>query len=429
MIALSAKIKQQVAKVSLFSIAFAFVKLNSFTAALFLSNFVASTTDYGLFEYALSLGLILAIPLDLGLQGAYPFFNLKLKKEGYRSIFFFHALLIGGGILLFVGGQELFAPILADKWNFALLLGGIFFSQSLLSVILKSHERIFTAILFDGGLFIILNFYNLYLYLSNAAFEFQTLNALFLVYLTILFFINVFHYKRTKADFRLANYKAAIQFGQSILVAAFLIIWLTGSARIFIEYFLNLELVGIYAFYFRLASVMIMLHQIINIVFFKKIYQAKPQDLDNWFVALIGLIFFVGLISYALMPLFLKDHFQLFNQTWDEYQPLFIILNFQMIFWIGMALYENILYREQLAIAMNKWFLLLIAAMAASFFLLNQWFQLDIFTLCLINAAILFLATEIQSFLLSKKAICFKKTKRMNRFLLCLLAFYLIILS
>jgi hypothetical protein len=100
-----------------------------------------------------------------------------------------------------------------------------------------------------------------------------------------------------------------------------------------------------------------------------------------------------------------------------------------MIFWIGMALYENILYREQLAIAMNKWFLLLIAAMAASFFLLNQWFQLDIFTLCLINAAILFLATEIQSFLLSKKAICFKKTKRMNRFLLCLLAFYLIILS
>ena len=89
MIAIGTKIKHQIFKISGFSIIFGLIKLNSFTAALFLSNFTANAADYGLFEYAFSFGLILAIPLDFGLQVAYPFFNLKLKKEGFQSIFFF----------------------------------------------------------------------------------------------------------------------------------------------------------------------------------------------------------------------------------------------------------------------------------------------------------------------------------------------------
>ena len=43
---------------SCFTLVFGFVKLNAFTAALFLSNFVANVSDYGLFEYALTLSLI-----------------------------------------------------------------------------------------------------------------------------------------------------------------------------------------------------------------------------------------------------------------------------------------------------------------------------------------------------------------------------------
>lgn len=411
---ISIGVKNQIFKISGFTLIFGLIKLNAFTATLFLSNFTANASDYGLFEYALSFGLILAIPLDFGLQVAYPFFNLKLKKEGFRSIFFLHAVLVSGTILTFLSLQWIYQPILSDKWNLILLLGGIVFCQCLSASILKSHEKIFTAVFIEAGILLFLNGYNFYLWMTYGVVDFTLLRQLFTIYITLFFCTNLYWFIMYKNKCRLHNYLVALQYGKPIVLAAFLIIWLTGGARVFIEYFLGLELVGIYSIYIRLTGIMLMLSQIVNIVFFKKIYQTTPKILDTWFMVFIIGVFIIGLSIYGLIPI-LGNFFQIINQSWGQYHKLFILLSFHMIFWIGIALHENVLYREQLAEKMNKWFIVLILLMVSFFFIFQFFNILNIFTLAIINVIALFLATEIQNYLLATKAIHLPKTRIVNR--------------
>lgn len=406
--------KAQLVKLSGFSIVFGFIKLNAFTAALFLSNFVDNTADYGLFEYALSIGLIAAIPLNFGLQGAYPFFNLKTKRAGFKSVFHFHSLSISAllGILFLV--NRYIYTLMPDKLAFALLIGGIIAMQVMLSSILKSHERIFPAVFLDGGLFLVLNAYNLWLYTTGATLDFELLEIVFGLYLLILFGLHFVRFLQSRKDFSWAHYGESLQFGKNLLLSSFLIICLTGSARIFIEYFLDMEQVGIYAFYFRFAAAVVMIHQVVNIVFFKKMYQAQPAALDKYFSLFLIFILLAGVVLLFLVPIVFKSSLRLLDESWEAYHLLYVILSFQMIFWICMALNENILYREELSSKMNGWFLGLFLLMTGSIYILNSIDQLNLFNLTLINSICLILACEVQFMLLRSRQLPFAKTRGVN---------------
>lgn len=422
------QLKAQLVKLSGFTIVFGFIKLNAFTAALFLSNFVDDTADYGLFEYALSIGLIMAIPLNFGLQGAYPFFNLKSKREGFKSVFYFHSLTISGALgACFLINQYVYT-IMPDKLAFALLIGGIIAMQVMLSSILKSHEKIFPAVFLDGGLFLVLNLYNLWLYSSGTTLDFAVLEFIFGLYLVFLFGLHAYRFLQTRNDFSWANYRESMRFGKNLLVSSFLIICLTGSARIFIEYFLDMEQVGIYAFYFRFAAAVVMIHQVVNIVFFKKMYQAPPAALDKYFSLFLVFILIVGSVLLFLVPMVFKGSLRLLDETWQKYHLLYAILSFQMVFWICMALNENILYREELSNKMNVWFLGLFLAMGGGIYLLHSQNQLDLFNLTLINSICLVLACEVQFMLLRKRQLSFAKTRSLNLIfgaILLLIFFYM----
>lgn len=408
------QLKAQLVKLSGFSIVFGFIKLNAFTAALFLSNFVDDTAEYGLFEYALSIGLILAIPLNFGLQGAYPFFNLKTKREGFRSVFYFHALTISSLLgAVFLINRYVYV-LLPDKLAFAILIGGIIAMQVMLSSILKSHERIFPAVFLDGGLFLVLNAYNLWLYATGSTLNFALLEIVFGVYLLLLFGLHLFRFLQSRNDFSWGRYKESLQFGKNLLLSSFLIICLTGSARIFIEYFLSMEQVGIYAFYFRFAAAVVMIHQVVNIVFFKKMYQAEPAALDKYFSLFLIFILVAGSTLLFIVPAVFKGSLRLLDETWQAYHLLYVILSFQMIFWILMALNENILYREELSSKMNGWFMGLFFLMAGGIYTLSTLGQLNLFNLTLINSICLILACEVQFMLLRSKQLSFSKTRRLN---------------
>lgn len=421
MVALLPQLKAQFFKLSGFSILFVFVKINAFTAALFLSNFVDNTADYGLFEYALSIGLIAAIPLNFGLQGAYPFFNLKLQKTGFRSVFYFHSLLVSSLLcMLFMVNKWVF-PFIPEKIAFALLIGGVIAMQVMLSAILKSHEVLFPAMLLDGGLFLVLNLYNLWLYVSGTSLDFALLEIAFSSYMLLLWGMHLLRFLYTRSDFSWSSYKEVLDFGKNLLLSSFLIICLTGSARIFIEYFLGMEQVGIYAFYFRFAAAVVMIHQVVNIVFFKKMYESSPAMLDKYFAVFLLFILVVGSMLLFTVPVLFEGKLSLLDQTWQTYWKLYVILSFQMIFWICLALNENILYREQLSVKMNRWFLILLVLMTAGIWLMARMDQLNVFNLTMINSICLALACEIQFMLLRRKQLPFTKTRILNLFFALLL--------
>ncbi|RMG84292.1 MAG: hypothetical protein D6714_08245 [Bacteroidetes bacterium] len=397
--------KAQIFRLSWFTLAFGFVKFNAFTAALILSNFVGDVADYGLFEYALSVGFMIAIPLDFGLNGAYPYFNLRLGQKDTRAVFFFHAVLMGSVALGLFWVNQFLGGIVPEKLLLALLIGGVVSIQALSSAMLKSHEILLPAVLADGGLFLVLNGYNLWLYLSGNAFDPGILKLVFTAYLLFLTAWQGWLFWQKRATFSLRKYREVLRFGKHLVLSAFLIICLTGSARLFIEWFLGLEEVGYYGFYFRFAAVTVMLHQIVNIVFFKKMYQSDGRTLDRYFAMFLLLLVGGGLLLWAVIPAIFRDYLQLLASSFHTYKGLYFILTFQMICWIALALNENIIYREGLSAQMNRGFILLIALMVAVLTGMHALGILDVFRLTIVNMMAIFAAVELQSGLLRHKGI------------------------
>ncbi|MDB4727956.1 hypothetical protein OAF63_04120 [Saprospiraceae bacterium] len=409
-----------ISKFSGFVLLFAFIKINAFTSAIFLSNFTATVADFGLFEYALSVGLIMAVIFNFGLQGAYPYFNLKLKKEGYQSIFHAHSVLLGGLLIGLFLIHQYINSFLPTKYIFAILIGGIIALQVMASVILKSNEILKKAVLFDGGFFLILNVYNFHLWTTGKVFKLEFLQLIFAGYLLLLTSYHGFSFWKSRKDFSLKRYLEAIRFGRHLVLSAFLIICLTGSGRIFIEWFLNFEEVGYYGFYFRFASVTILIHQIINIVFFKKMYQSKAQILDKYFALFLKILVIGGLFIWQIIPWVFMDLLTLLQDSYSTYHRLFFILTFQMIFWIALALNENIIYREGLAGKMNKGFLIITSLMIISLWLLHSLNILTVFWITIINMLAIFTATEFQFSLLKQKNINLLDMRITGRYIMIL---------
>ena len=408
------------ARFSLVSLVFAFVKINAFTAALLMSNLVDDIAQFGVFEYALSIGLMVAIPLNFGLQGAYPFFNLKLKKKGYQSVFYFHSLVISFLLFSILFCNILVGYFLNPSIALALLIAGIYANQIMFSSILKSHNRVVLAALLDGGLFLILNGYNLFLFLFDKGYDLFFLHHLFLFYFILLMLINIVFFMKKQIDFSIQRYFKTLSFGKNIVGSTFLMICLTGSARIFIEYFLGAEAVGFYGFYFRLAAITVLVHQVVNIAFFKKMYEAVPSLLDQYFSCFLLSLCLLGLAMQLMIPVLFGSMFQLLAEATSEHRLLYILLSFQMLFWIALALNENIIHRENLAAHINRYYFLLLLMMIALIFGLEVLNILRLSSLIFVNMLVLFGGLELQIRLLQSKNIHFPKTQFMGRVILVL---------
>lgn len=394
--------KKDFQRVSVFSFVFFLVKGSAFAAALWLSNMV-SVTEFGLFEYALSGGLILAVILNLGLQGAYPFFIIREKKDNYRAIFFFHGLLVSGLILGLIFLNKITGYWIPIKFSLMGVMASVIGMQVLYSTILKSHEVLIPAVLLDGGLFITVNVYNILIYFGILSFSLELLETGLMIYLVGLWIIYFRKYSVIKNQFSFKKYKETIDFGKHLVVSSFLIILLTGGARIFIDYFLAIEEVGYYGFYFRLAAITVMIHQIINIVFFKKMYQSDTNTLDNYFSLFVGAILLMSISLSFLVPVVFSNVLTLLENSYAEYKLLYFTLSFQVVFWIILALNENIIYREELSSKMNKGFLIVLLLMLGTMVVLSKLEILDIFWLTIINMLAIAAAVEWQFFLLKKE--------------------------
>jgi len=394
--------KKDFQRVSVFSFVFFLVKGSAFAAALWLSNMV-SIADLGLFEYALSGGLILAVILNLGLQGAYPFFIIREKKESYRAIFFFHGLLVSGLILGLIFLNKITGYWIPIKFSLMGIMASVIGMQVLYSTILKSHEVLIPAILLDGGIFILINIYNILIYLGVLSFSFETLETGLMIYMMVLWGIYFREYNVIKNQFTVKKYKEAIHFGKHLVASSFLIILLTGGARIFIYYFLEIKEVGYYGFYFRLAAIIVMIHQIINIVFFKKMYQSDTNTLDHYFSLFVGAILIMSISLSFLVPVVFSSVLTLLENSYGDYKLLYFTLSFQVVFWIILALNENIIYREELSSKMNKGFFIILFLMLGTMAIFSRLEILNIFWLTIINMLAIAAAVEWQFFLLKKE--------------------------
>ena len=227
--------KEQLVKITLFLFVFSIVKIISFTTPVLLSNFAVSRDDYGYFEYLIATGSILSIILNSGFNGAYPYFTLRLKLNAYKTNFYFH--LFWGLALVTLSAILYIFNITSEKIVISLLIGCIISIQGLLSSIFKSHGKIISAVLLDTGIYILLMFYVLYLSIVQKYFSLTLLKTILIGYACILATIITILFLYRKKDFNWIKYNKIFKYAFPLVLSSFLIIILTGSTRVFIEYF------------------------------------------------------------------------------------------------------------------------------------------------------------------------------------------------
>lgn len=379
-------------------------KIGGFIAIILMVNQVHNIEDYGLFEYSLGLGVILAILLNIGLQGAYPYFIIKQKRKGFQSIFYIHSSIIGILILSVLGLNWLCPTLfnLSPKIMLTMIIAGSMSLQIINSSILKSHNQNLQGVLFDGGLVSLVTLYVFFLKFTGQYLNINNMMCLFGLYLTGLTAYNIKEAIKQRKDFSFSKYWEVIMFGKNLVLFSFLFMLLTTGGRIMIEYFFGLTQVGLYTFLLRFATISVIIQQVFLAALFKKIYESGGRNLDIVYSIVFVLAFFTVLIISHFAPILLNGYSDFFTELYPNHKILLFCLGFHAIYWVGMALNAFIIHREKLTSNVNLSLSLLIGLATIGTFALNYFGLLSLTTFSIVNLTALFLAVELQLFALKK---------------------------
>lgn len=390
-----------------FFLAFVFNKGVVFIAPLFIAEII-SKEAFGVLEYALAgLGMVLNTFLSLGVQSAYPYFKLRVKATHLTNAFQLHYVWL---LVFFIITQIAYYSLgFSIQYYMALNVAYVVSNQVYISTQLKTNERITLAVFFDSGIYISLLFFGILAYFNWLSATIETFNNIVLVYALAYVLHAIINLIKLDKKAVLQNYITLLKYSLPVLIGGLLVYFLTVSGRILIEYFLqDFELVGVYAFYFRLSAIVVMIFQVINIAFFKKMYEFEPKILDQYFSLCFVVLYVISLGAFLVTPYFVPYFSEFYKTTFVAYKGVYFLLSCQMVFWIATALLSNIIDREKLAPRNNSAFLILLVLFIISLIVLKPYLSLEWFTL--IHVIVITLASLIQIFTLSKKNILFKKS-------------------
>lgn len=377
-----------------------------FITPVFLAEYLIAS-DYGLIEYALSgLGILVGSIFSLGMEGAYPYYYLKQQNFSILNGFSLHPLLISFVFLLNLMGYFIFG-LYALEYFMSINIAYIVANQLIYSTILKSHEKNTIAVILDGGVYVIL-LIGLILGLVFSVLSYQFLSYALIIYAIVYFTYACYIFFKAEKELIVKHYKQIVKYSYHVLFSSFLIFFITVSARLSIKEFLGEESVGIYSYFYRLSAIVVMIHQVVNIVFFTKIYTLNPRILDRYFAMFLLGIFMLSLLFFLLTPLILPHFLDYYKQNYAANQTIFLLLSAQMSIWIATALLSNIITRENVLLNNNIYLSMVIGFGFLALYLLRN--DLNLLILTILHYTV-FLATFLTQYIsLLRKRIFFHKT-------------------
>lgn len=393
-------------KHSLFGVVFMFAKATVYFIPLLLADLL-SKSDFGVLEYALAgLGMIVNTIINLGVPGAYPYFTLREKNDSLEPSFKLHALIL---LIPFVLNQVLYFIFDLDLvFYLAFNISYIIANQVFYSTQLKSHERSTIAVLMDSGIYIILLAYYAMTRFNVFKIDISTISVVIFLYSLLYVVYAILNYYKGKEQASFKNYRTILKFSLHLLISTFLIFLITTSGRILVELFFDFEAVGVYAFYFRLSAIVVMIHQVVNIAYFKKIYTLNPLVLDRYYYLFFIFIFCLSVFIFFVSP-FIMPHFSdYFNETYSNNKAVYFLLSTQMVMWIASALNSSIVDRENLASTNNIKLMALVVCSAIVLYIIKDHLTLSFLTF--IHMTIIFMACMLQYYSLNRKKIKFHKS-------------------
>jgi O-antigen/teichoic acid export membrane protein len=401
-------------------ILFSLAKSCVFFGPLLLSNLVSLTT-YGLFEYA----IVVAGYISIFLSGAITSYPYKIIKQ--RKVYLFPAYLVQFVVITALGASFLLVSRfdlvknVGVQWVICITL--ITLSSNFLGAIYKTHSKAIRSVIFESILYIGVVIFCGAVYLFG--FDVDTT----LYYFFILLFISICSYFfisfRTyiRLDLKtIKSYFHLVRFNIPLLLTGFLVVLLTNSGRLIVDMAFSKDEVGMYSLYFRLSSGVFIIYQFINNLFLKKLYTIPKAGLDRMlFLLIIVLAGFNIALAIGLPPI-IKDYVKLL-EDYQKYRSLYLMISVQNIFWVAVAINENLIYRENLSKKINLKFILLLTIAFCLLFAGTRFFNLTLEQVVFFHIIIIFLGAEVQYRQLGKAEMHFPKVRIVNYLLLAVLIF------
>lgn len=397
----SGYIKKIIKKIWHNAISFILSKGTAFVAPLMFLKFV-SISEYGIIEYSYSMGTALAIVASLGFYGAYPYFILKKQDYQKEQSFLSYGII---GIIATISISSLYHfAIIPQTWFFVSVFTLVFAIQRLISARYKSADKGQIGVLFDSGYYFLLLFVIIIVWLFKSPNPIAILQYFLEIYLyciCILLLVNLKKHLSLPIGIILKQeIPQILSFSYKMIISGFLVFWLTSSARIYINWFMGYENVGIYSFYFRMAGVSVIIYQFLSIAFFKSLYVVNAKKMD-FFYSIIMIVIAIGCLVCSFIIPYIAKYLNSTIALTDK--SMYVILCLQMPIWVGFALGEAIIGRENIVNQFNLaigilvvLFPLVLLAMKDNLNLINYAFATGI---------LFFLAYLIQLRLLWKKDI------------------------
>lgn len=356
-------------RVGLYAITFCVLKSIVFIAPLAASN-VYSLATYGVLEWTIALATTLVPVVALGLTAAVPYFLLHVGRPEVAESVRLH-----GGIVAATGIAVTTLLLLARQIEGALLAGAIsaFTVQAMWSSFAKAQGRATRASLYDAGVYATL-LASLLISVWHGIGELAFVVAL-LCYLIVLL-------SQARMDKgTLVHASEAIRYGISFVVPTFAMVALVNSGRSLGGYLLTDEQIGLYAFLFRIAAPVVLIHQLLGVLLFKELYATRdPLVLDHYFAKIVLVVATAGFVVLLLIRHADMDVSAALTvgKATAGFGSAHYWMTLQMVLWVGLALVEPIMARENRAKAQTVTLGVALGAFAVSVFLLDAVGQLSL---------------------------------------------------
>jgi O-antigen/teichoic acid export membrane protein len=412
----------QLKKGGLLFLAFVIVKSLVFFAPLAISYLLSNVEEYGRFEYSLNLGQTFISIFSMGLGSSLAYFTLKKNAHHLAPAFHLHFFIISIILLLIT----VCFPVLRGNLVFGGFILGASLSQQIFnSSVLKLADKNIQSVVADSMLYFLMAVYAAVIYFKVIRFDLADWHTIVLIHLVLSNFIGVRKIKGFR-NVSLQEFKSIYSYGLLTVVGGFCLFALSNNTRLLIEHYTSFSEVGIYSYYFRIGTWVIVLYRVIGIMMFKKYFVSEHRKIDTFFSALIGGLFFMNLFSYLILWKAQEYYPALLKPIYTQHIRIYLLVLFQISFWIGIALFESIINREllikQMIVIMVPCLLLLVGTLQ----LLDRYGTLTLKSIIMVNSAFILAGNLGQLFILKRKVYFYKKTLFVQLAIAFLFAVYLL---
>ncbi|WP_225767374.1 hypothetical protein [Inquilinus sp. Marseille-Q2685] len=403
-----ARVRAAGGRAALFLFAFALGKGSAFFGPLLLSQ-VMSIQDYGTAELGLSIGVIGAQILSLGIPGAIPQLVLIRKDDRVLDLLFFVVASIG---LIGLGAAAIAwaasGPLLPAFAGVAMAGAG---AQVAASVYYRAMGRRFGILVADN--------LALYVFLIVGALAFAALRQVPLwavilgcgaVSLGLTLFALAGLVRTIRPRF-FAAHADARRMGFFMMVNSLVYFAIVNSSRVLVGFFLTVEAVSVYAVCFRISAAIFLVHQLIVTAFFKALYEASAEWFDRFYLALLALTMAGAAMILAGFELFGAELLPGWRAHLPEMSRLLPIVCMQTIWWVSLAHVELRVNRALISKQATMWLLGCAGLMVAALALLKALALLTLSTAALVFAGTLLLALHIQLKLLERNGVALPRMR------------------